>query len=77
MNGYSIYVGGVDLGGQGWIVRVYRDADGEHLHSAERCPLDIGLREASAAIVRDMAGPGSTVAQRGEAEVYAAEPRES
>lgn len=55
MNGYSIYVGGIEPQGQGWIVRAYRDSDDTHIHSAEGCSLGGGLREVETAIARDMA----------------------
>lgn len=55
-NGYTIYVGGT---GDKRIVRLYREADDLHLHSAEGCTLGCGLREVERAVA---------VAERSEAQ---------
>ena len=53
-NGYSIYVHGPTPGVSTWLVRVYRDIDDKHIHSAERCSsLSVGLQEAERAITED------------------------
>lgn len=54
VNGYSIYVGASQPLVTGWTVRVYRDADDTHIHSAERVNLPTGLHEAERAIQADV-----------------------
>lgn len=55
INGYSIYVAPVGRGSTGWIVRVYRDSDDEHVHSSEpAATLFQGLQEAERHIREDM-----------------------
>jgi hypothetical protein len=55
LNGYSIYVGAPVRVYGPWIVRVYRDSDDAHVHSAEHCPtLGVGLVEAERAIKDDL-----------------------
>lgn len=54
-NGYSIYVSGPTRSRADWVVRVYRDIDDRHIHSAEGCStLSIGMREAERAITADV-----------------------
>lgn len=50
---YAIYVSDSVPNGTGWTVRVFRDDD-KHIHSAERAPLGLGLRECERAIVQDI-----------------------
>lgn len=53
-NGYTIYVAGPSVRRSGWLVRVYREVDDKHIHSAESCgTLQIGMREAERAIIED------------------------
>ena len=54
INGYSVYVHGPTPQEPTWTVRVYRDIDGKHIHSAERCAsLVIGMQKAERAIYED------------------------
>jgi hypothetical protein len=54
-NGYSIYIAAPSRQRASWIVRVYRDSDDRHIHSAEGCDiLSIGMREAEKAITADV-----------------------
>ena len=65
LNGYSIYVAAPSMARASWIVRVYRDSDDTHIHSAEGCDvLSIGMREAEKAIVGDV---NALLAERTEA----------
>lgn len=55
INGYSIYVAAPTVQRASWVVRAYRDADDEHLWSAEDCDtLDTGIREVQRKIVEDV-----------------------
>lgn len=76
-DGYTIYVAPhrSHPSGGPWIVRAYRDADDRHIHSAEGgVPLTVGLREAQAAIERDLGElmDGRALARADRAEALAA-----